>query len=441
VKLLLKRIKMIVNIGLVAVLLLSACESLPFEIPWLVNDVPTPTKASEEVGEATPTPDTTPAVEETPQPVTRLTIWVPPEMDPELETEASVLFANRLKAFSEANDGIEISVRIKASSGVGGLLDALTASSSAAPGTLPDIIALSRTDMETAALKGLITALDGMTDIPDDPDWFSFSREMALIQGSTFGLPFTGDALALVYRPEAIPEFPTTWSGIYEEDLVLAFPTEHDQSLYPMALYLAEGGALQDPQRRPMLEVDPLAEGFRLFEVCVESGTFPEWLNQYQTFGQVWTAFRDGQVDLAVAWVSNFLQERPEDALMMPLIPGSEGAVSLGTGMSWAVATPETHRHPMAVALAEFLVAPEYLASWSLAAGYIPPRPSALEGWQNQMIRTTISQIALMTHLRPSNDVVLILGPVMRDGTRQIMQDLVDPAQAAQMAVESLGDS
>lgn len=439
-KLRLKRIKIIVSIGLVAMLMFSACESLPFELPWLVNGAPTPTKAVDEVGEATPTPDTTPAVEETPQAVTSLTVWVPPEMDPELETEASILFANRLGAFSEANNGIEISVRIKAASGVGGLLDALTASSSAAPGTLPDVIALSRPDLETAALKGLVYSLDGMTDVPDDPDWFSFSREMALLQGSTFGLPFTADALALVYRPEAIPEFPTTWSGIFEEDLVLAFPTEHDQSLYPMALYLAEGGALQDPQRRPMLEVEPLAEVFRLFEVGVESGTFPEWLNQYQTFGQVWTAFRDGQVDLAVAWVSNFLQERPEDALMVPLIPGSEGAVSLGTGMSWAVATPETHRHSLAVALAEFLVEPDYLASWSLAAGYIPPRPSALDGWQNQTIRTTVSQIALMTHLRPSNDVVLILGPVMRDGTRQIMQDLVDPAQAAQMAVESLGD-
>lgn len=438
---LLKRIKIIVSIGLVAVLLLSACESLPFELPWLANDAPTPTKASDEVGEVTPTPDTTFAVEETPQPVTSLTIWVPPEMDPGLETQASILFSNRLDAFSEANNGIEISVRVKAASGVGGLLDALTASSSAAPGTLPDIIALSRPDMETAALKGLIISLDGMTDVPDDPDWFSFTREMALIQGSTFGLPFTADALALVYRPESIPEFPTTWSGIYEEDLVLAFPTEHDQSLYPMALYLAEGGALQDPQRRPMLEVEPLAEVFRLFEVGVESGTFPEWLNQYQTFGQVWTAFRDGQVDLAVAWVSNFLQERPEDALMMPLIPGSEGAVSLGTGMSWAVATPEAHRHPLALALAEFLVELDYLASWSLAAGYMPTRPSALDGWQNQTIRTTVSQIALMTSLRPSNDVVLILGSVMRDGTRQIMQSLVDPAQAAQMAVESLGDS
>lgn len=99
--------------------------------------------------------------------------------------------------------------------------------------------------------------MDGMTEIPDDTDWYGFTRDMALIQGSTFGLPFAADAMTLVYRPETITEFPQTWSALFEEDLVLAFPAEHDQALFPMTMYLAEGGALQDSQRRPQLELSP----------------------------------------------------------------------------------------------------------------------------------------------------------------------------------------
>ena len=442
-----KRIKLILGVGLLMALMLSACEGLPFELPWLGDVTPSPAQPTDAVGELTPTPDTTPEVDETPPPVTSLTIWVPPEMDPDLESIASILFANRLDEFSAANGGIEIIVRVKAASGAGGLLDALSATSAAAPGALPDVIALLRPDLESAALKGLIHSMDGITDGPDDPDWYSFARDMSLIQGSTFGLPFAADAQTLVYRRENIPDLPLTWSGLFEIDedeeeeaIVLAFAPEHDQAPFAMTLYLAEGGAIQDSQRRPLLEVEPLTEVFRLLEEGVSVGTFPDWLNQYQTTGQVWAAFREGQVDFAVTWVSNFLKENPEDAVMVPLFPGSEGAVSLGTGMSWALATPETHRQALAVELAEFLVQSDYLAEWTKAAGYIPPRPSSLEGWQNHTVRTTVSQIALMTRLRPSNDIVLSLGPILREGTRQILQGLVDPAQAAQLAIESLED-
>ena len=427
--------------GLIIALLLSACGSLPLDLPWLTDDPPVMATPTESNGETTPTPDATLEVEETPPPITSLTVWVPPEMDPEQDGEASVRFRNRLNAFSAANGGIEINVRVKAASGAGGLLDALTASSAAAPAALPDLIVLTRTDLETAALKGLVFAMDGMTDIPDDQDWYDFTRDMALIQGSTFGLPFAADALALVYRPESIPELPRTWSALFEEEaLVLAFPAEHDQALFPMSMYLAEGGAMQDPQRRPQLELAPLTEVFRLMEQGAEAGTFPDWLNQYQTSGQVWTAFKEGQVDLAVTWVSNFLQDAPSDAMLATLLPGSAGSVSIGMGMSWALATPEAYRQPLAVALAEFLVQPEYLADWTNAAGYMPPRPSALEGWPNQRLRTVLSQTAMMTVLRPSNDVILSLGPFLRDGSRQVLQGLVDPAQAAQLTIESLGE-
>jgi ABC-type glycerol-3-phosphate transport system substrate-binding protein len=345
-----------------------------------------------------------------------------------------------LEAFSDAHGGIEINVRVKAASGAGGLLDALTASSVAAPGSLPDLIALTRTDLETAALKGLVFPMDGMTEIPDDTDWYSFTREMALIQGSTFGLPFAADALTLVYRPEIIPEFPQTWSALFEEDLVLAFPAEHDQALFPMTMYLAEGGTLQDSQRRPQLELSPLTEVLRLFEQGVQAETFPEWLNQYQTAGQVWTAFKEGQVDLAVIWASYYLQELPPDAMIAPLLPGSQQLISLGTGISWALATPEEHRQQLAVELAEFLVQADFLADWTREAGYLPPRPSSLEGWSNQKIRTTLSQIEVTTLLRPPNEVILTLGPFLRDGSRQVLHGLVDPAQAAQQIIENLGE-
>ncbi|NLN70457.1 MAG: extracellular solute-binding protein [Chloroflexi bacterium] len=435
-----KRVKLFLRVGVLLSLLLSACSGLPFDLPWITEDLSTPTAPVDVAGEATPAPDPTQAVEATPAPIDSLTIWVPPDMDPELKTEATILFQDRLEAFSADHDGIEVHVRVKPASGAGGLLDALTASSAAAPDSLPDLIALTRADLETAALKGLISSMDGMTEIPDDADWYGFTRNMALIQGSTFSLPFAADALVLVYRPEYVLDPPHTWSDLFDEKLELVFPAEHDQALFPMTMYLAEGGKLQDSQRRPQLELAPLTEVFRLFEQGVQTGAFPDWLNQYQSSSQVWTAFNEGQIDLAVTWVSYYLQEAPPDAMIAPLFPGSEETFSMGTGLSWSLASPYENRHPLAVKLAEYLVQSEFLAEWTRAAGYLPPRPSALEGWTNQKIRATLSQIAMTAVLRPPNEVILALGPFLRDGSRQVLQGLTDPAQAAQLVIEGLGE-
>jgi len=434
----LKRLARFFLISIVLALLLSACEAINLEIPWLSQDAPTATVAPGEEQDETPAPEPTSTLEPTPEEVTSLTLWVPPSMDPALETDASQLLMNQLDLFSDLHDGIEVNVRVKAASGAGGLLDSLTATSAAAPDALPDLIALTRPDLETAALKGLIYPMDGLTEIPDDSDWFEFTRDMALLQGSTFGLPFASDALGLVYRTELIPELPNSWSSLMGAEIPLAFPGESDQSLFPLALYLSAGGSIQDNQRRPILEVAPLSDVFYVIQEGVTAGTLVEASTQFQTMGQAWTAFNDGQADLVATWISNYLTEGTTDMTLTPLLPISDGVVSLGTGTCWALATSKTYRHPMAVELAEFLVQPEFISDWSAAAGVLPTRPSALDKWQGQSLVTKLNQIANITQLIPSNDLIASLGPVLRDGSRQVLQGLVDPAQAAQVSVESL---
>ena len=433
-----KRIRIFLGLGLILILFLSGCEGLPFEIPWLNGKTPTVTLSPGGVEDHTPTPEMTITTEATPEPITYLTLWVPPEMDPDLDTAASQLFNARLQLFSDQNDGIEVRVRVKAASGIGGLLDSLTAANAAAPDALPDLIALSRSDLEIAALKNLIFPLDGLTEIPDDNDWYDFTRDMALLQGSTFGLPFAADSLVLVFRGESFEQYPASWEEIIESDSVFAFPAESEQSLFQMSLYQAAGGNLQDNQRRPMLEVAPLTTTYRFLQQGAEAGIMTEDLLQYQTDAQAWTAFQEGQANIVVTWLSNYLKEEPEDAVLAPLSPVDTTSVSLGTGMSWALTTPDINRHPISVALAEFLVEPEFLVEWQAALGYLPTRPTALDNWPDEDLQSSLNQIALMTRLRPSNDIISSLGPIIRDQTRQVLQGLVDPSQAAQVAVESL---
>ncbi|MBG0788350.1 MAG: extracellular solute-binding protein [Anaerolineaceae bacterium] len=433
-----KKIKLLM--GMILVMLLSACQGFSINIPGVTQPTATPTQQAGPENELTPTPDVEATSVATVEPVTSLTLWIPPEMDPESGTEAGQVLGERLQLFSSLNGGLEVIVRFKDVSGSGGLLDALTATSEAAPDALPDLIALPRTDLESAALKGLIYPLDGLTELPDDADWFNFTHEMALLQGSAFGLPFAADAIVLTYRSASMDEIPATWTDLMSGEISLAFPVDSNDALLTLALYQAQGGLIQDNQRRPVLEAEPLTTVFELYRTGAETEVLPSWLDQIQTLGQAWSAYREGQTNMAITWVSNFLKELPADTTLAPLLPMAAGTVSLGTGMSWALATPNEARQELAVELAEFLVDPQFLATWTSAAGYLPTRPSALDGWEDAALASVLGQIGTTSRLVPSNDIITSLGPLLKEGTRQVLQGLMLPNQAAQTAVESLED-
>jgi len=346
----------------------------------------------------------------------------------------------RLAAFQAANPGITIQVRVKAASGAGGLVDALAITSAAAPANLPGLIALTRSDMETAALKGLIYPLDALSSQVDDPDWYDYAHQLAFIQGSAYGLPFAGDAQLLLYRPSKIPTAPVDWPGLFSQKLPLAFPAGDPQSMLTLNLYLSAGGSIKDPQGHPILQADVLAKVFRVYADGLKEGAFSSALAQYQTDGQAWQAYRDQppKAQAVVSWSSRFLSELPADTTAVSLPSLGAQPYALATGWEWALAEPDPNRRAAAVSLAEYLTASEFLSQWTTAAGYLPTRPSALAGWSNQSLKAILSPVVLSAQARPSNDLLASLGPVLQDATLQVIKQQVDPSVAAQSAAERL---
>ena len=311
-------------------------------------------------------------------------VWVPPELNPNSGTQAGDLFKARIQAFNKQYPAYQVQVRVKAPSGPGGLLESLTTASAAAPLALPSLVALNRTDLETAALKGLIYPLDKTSTLIDNPDWYAYARQLAVVQGSTFGLPFAGDALILVYRPSKTGGVPIDWPTIFRFGQPVGFAAGDPQSIFTTAMYISNGGLVEDPQRRPLLQLDPLSQVLKLYADGVQRGIFPFWLSQYDSNAQVWQAFRDQRLNMLVSWSSQYLANIPADATAQLLPPSGNSQATLATGWVWAVAEPLTERREQTIRLAEFLSASEFQGKWSEAAGYLPTRPSALTAWQNQ---------------------------------------------------------
>jgi len=416
---------------LIAVLLalLSACGGLSPTIPTPTGEIPPTATAT-----LPPTTVSTPAP---PSPVV-LRLWLPPELDPASGTKAGRILQSRLDEFASRRPDARIEVRTKAVEGPGGLVDSLTTASAAAPLSLPDLVALPRRELEAAALKGLLRPFDGLIKPIDETDWYEYARQMAHLQNSTFGVPFAGDALVMVYRPLANPEPPSTYSETLSVLGPLIFPAADPQALFTLAQYQASGGEILNEQGRPSLQSQPLNQVLEYYQQGVARGQIPSEITQYQDDEQSWQAFNTNNAPMVITWLSRHLRSLLGDTAGAP-IPTPEGKpYTLATGWVWAMASPDPEHEKLSAELAEFLSEGDFLARWTSALGYLPPRASALQGWNNPTLRTLANEVVTAAQLLPSEDVLTSISPPLEQATIQILKQESDPATAAQTAVEKL---
>lgn len=429
------------QILLAAVLLLaSGCSLLSLQ------ETPAPTPAAAVTETKTPAEITqeppAPAATATPASPTldtsqiTLRVWVPPQFDPYNGTPAGELMRLRLADFAVLYPGMRIEVRVKALDGPGGLLDSLASASAAAPAAAPDLIALSRMMMESAALKGLLHPYDGLSLSLEGDGWFDYSRQLAGIQGSTFGIPFAGDSLVLIYDP-ATPA-PSQLETLLNSPTMIAFPTTDPQALLTLALYMAAGGTIQDEQGRPHLDAAILEQVLSFYSRAAQINLL---LPQVNSPADALTSFIEGRVDFAAVWASDAFpaaSELGDAAAIAPLPTLAGNPFSLANGWVWALSSSQPERQGYAVELAEFITDPEFLTQWTRAARGLPVQDASLAAWDGSPQLPVVEQVARNSVLIPSVDVLLTLGPVLHQAALDVMSQQMDPKAAAEKAAAAV---
>ena len=412
---------------------LAGCQSIEWFSSLSTTATPTP--------EVTPSPflqqssatPTSPSAAETPV----IILWLPPQFDPANNTPDAALLQQRLEQFMSENPGVRIEVRVKAGSGPGGLLDSLSAAAPVAPSVMPGVVALSRSDLESAALKGLIYPLDVVYPEGLGEDWFAYARDAATIQRRLYGLPFAGDALALIYRPAAVGAPPASWEDILRRGRAVALAPAGD-ALSTLVLYLGAGGAVQDENGLPTLQHEALLRVLNLYQDGAQRGIFPSWVAGLQSDGQVWQTFLEQRADWALTWCSHYLSDLPPNTVLHPIPALQGGTLTLANVWAWAVADPDPARRAMSIRLAIYLSDPDFLSQWAPVAGYLPTRVSVLNTWSDANLRPLLAQVAESARILPANPVLDGLRPILITAAQQVLKGQTDPLTATNIAVEQL---
>lgn len=421
-------------LGIFICLTLSSCQS------WLpasqIQTQPIPPTA-EPVQSTLPSRTPEGALGSTPS-AQVLTIWVPPSIYPDDDALAAQLFADHLSAFTQHMPGTQINVRIKAATGAGGIMESLIAASTVAPSAMPSLIALQRQDMETAALKGLLFPLEGSTTALQDSDWYDYARQLAQIQNTSFGLPFGADALFILARSNKPIQPSNDWSLLLNQNQPLLFPAADPQALLTLQLYLSAGGSLTNESGHPALEPEVLGKVLTLYANGAQQGIFPFSLAQYEDYQQTWQAYAEQRFDWLVTWNSFYMANRQPDSNVFPLPSLGKQPFTLTTGWLWAVTDPFPERRQTSIRLAEFLVEPGFLSSWTSSRGYVPVRPSALQPEMDTNTINILDTLARSATIYPTQDIMSSISPVLQEATLSVIRLQYNPEQAAKSAADKL---
>jgi len=146
----------------------------------------------------------------------------------------------------------------------------------------------------------------------------------------------------------------------------------------------------------------------------------------------------DKRADIAVIWASRYLGEPPAESAAAQ-VPTPEGMpYTITTGWVWAIPTHQPERQELSIDLAEFLTESDFLGEWTQAAGFLPTRSSALEGWSEESVRALIEDIVLSAHILPPVDILTSLGSPLQMATVDVLKGQSDPRTAAQRVNETL---
>lgn len=415
---------------------LTGCSSLQsFDSDWINQILYTPT--SPPVVTPTPTPrpaEATQAATSQPDPSgvepRILRIWLPPQFNPNMNNPASVLLKQKLTDFEEAHPGLEIEVRIKSESGEADLLNFLSVTSMAAPGAMPDLVALSWHSLEDAAQTGLIHPLEEVSRPLQDVDWFDYARELAEVDGAPYGLPFAGDALIMVYRPDLV--WIKTWDDILLSDSRLVFSGADPQAEVALSLYASAGGEFVDAEGDPTFDQSALTRVLELFYRGRGVSLFPDAARNISTDDQVLQEYRARRTEIAVIHYSRY--RSPQDGLFQPLMSmGNESHFTFATGWMWALTGQDPDNQQLSIELAEFLMEADFLASWIRESGYLPT--IRYEG-EDEPAAAVLSVVDAARPV-PSLETMQVLGPLMQKALVRVLNG-EQPEAVARSVMEEL---
>lgn len=229
-----------------------------------------------------------PVVTETPTPISSpvptavnqrsLTIWWPDVLVPTTSDQPLPLY-EQLEAFAQTENGVQVKVRVKRVSDVGGIMATLRTAREVAPSALPDMTLLRRQDLLDAVQRGLVQPLDGLVPTSMIDDLYNGTLQLGLVQplpseeGRLYGFPYSLNFIHMVYE-NGYPLTQPSYATFLEHEIPFLLATQEvTAGINPVFLtqYLKAGGRV-NADGSLHIDEDALSQTLNFYEQAVTLG-------------------------------------------------------------------------------------------------------------------------------------------------------------------------
>ena len=310
----------------------------------------------------------------------------------------------------------------------------------AAPGALPDVIAIDARNLDAAAADDLILALDALMNPDIMADYYPFALESGRRNGSQMALPFASDAIVAAYATTAYPQPPTTWAEIMKSAFPVIIPASDPHSLYALQQYLSLGGTLRNRSNAVSLSATVLTDLLDFYATARAAAVLTNNTLDFGSGAETWSAYRELRAPLVITNAHSYLQDAViatnTDAGPAPTQSGKPYA--LAEVWSYALVSTDMARESGAWELLNWLLRPQNLGAWALKAGYLPPRAEALESWPPEAPVDFARQVLVAAHPMPDAETLTLVGPPLGKAVRNVIRGHATNSAAAQDVIQEI---
>lgn len=381
------------------------------------------------------TPSPTPTPQSTPVRL-KVRVWWPDELYPASGTSAETLLLSQFDGFQTTYSTYELEVRRKRSNGLGGILPTVRTASIVAPGALPDLTLMRRSDMITAATEGLVVPLDGL--IPSDlvnGNLLGGARALGEIDGVLYGVPYALFIYHTLFRTSVFDAPLMTFDDVLAERPRYLFSaglgTGSLVGETVLSQYLAAGGRLADELGTAALDRDPLLAVLRYYEQGVAEGLFDVTLRDYPGPDAYWADFVSGEANMIGVDSSTYLLHKdsvPNVGLApIPTLDGSP--MTLLDGWVWVMPTQDPDRQKQARAFLSWMMRVSQQSLFTEAMNILPSQQRALRLWEDEVYAEFAQTLVISAEVVPPGQRNSAAAQALQDSVIAVLDGT--PAEAA----------
>ncbi len=369
-------------------------------------------------------------------------IWWPDELYPQHAGSTLDILNAQFDGFQITYSTYDLDMRRKRTNGLGGILSTLRAAQPVAPGALPDLTLMRRSDMVTAANEGLIFPI---TDwVPADlvgTNLLPGAQALGEIDGVLYGVPYAIDLYHIVYRLSAYEQAPVSFADVLAEKAHYLFPVGTTPVSWTVLLqYRGAGGRLVDDNGAPTLDLAPLLAVLDYYAQGLAQGIFSPDMLDYTRYEDLWSQFNTGEADMigVSAW-SYLAHDEDLSSVGFGTVPTLDGEpITALDGWLWVLTTQNPEHQQRALAFLSWMmrISPQSLYTESL--GVLPSQVRALRLWDNEayatFARTLADSAVIIPEAQRNNSAALALQQAIIDVLNGTPPETAGDAALARLA-------